>query len=145
VPSTTPRQDARAAFKAILDAANLGVPVFDRMPYEGAEQRSVVLTLISGVSRPSALGNQITPTQQALEEHHRIQVDCYHDDQTQAGMLAGKVEQVIMDSADTLASTYDIHDVRKLQDMDVAPPEPTLRECRVLLDFGFYTHRTIPS
>ena len=141
----TPRVDVRAAFKAILDAAELDVPVYERMPYEGAEQRSVVLTLVSGVSRPSAIGNQITPTQQALEEHHRIQIDCYYDGQTEAGMLAGKVVQAIMDAVDTLASTYDIHDVRKLQDMDVAPPEPTLRECRVLLDFGFYTHRTIPS
>ena len=145
MPTTTPRQDVRAAFKAILDSANLGVTVHDRMPYEGAEQRSVVLTLVSGVSRPPALGNQITPTQQALEEHHRIQVDCYHDDQTQAGMLAGKMEQAIMDSVDTLASTYDVHDVRKLQDLDVAPPDPMLRECRVILDFGFYTHRTVPS
>ena len=145
MPSTTPRQDARAAFKAILDAANLGVPVFDRMPYEGAEQRSVVLTLVSGVSRPSALGNQITPTQQAIEEHYRIQIDCYYDDQTQAGMLAGKVEQAIMDAVDTLASTYDIHDVRKPQDMDGAPPDPTLRECRVILEFTFYNHRTVPS
>ena len=145
MPSTTPRQDARAAFKTILDAANLGVPVFDRMPYEGAEQRSVVLTLVSGVSRPSALGNQITPTTQAVEEHHRIQIDCYYDDQTQTGMLAGKVEQAIMDSVDALASTYDIRDVRKLQDMDMAPPDPMLRECRVILDFGFYTHRTVPS
>ena len=145
MPTTTPRQDVRAAFKAILETANLGVRVYDRMPYEGAEMRSVVLTVVSGLSRRPALGLQIQSGMRGLEEHHRIQVDCYHDDQAEAGKLAGNVEQAIMDSVDTLASTYDIHDVRKLQDVDVAPPDPTLRECRVLLDFGFYTHRTVPS
>jgi hypothetical protein len=142
---TTPRHDARVAFKAVLDGAQLGVTVHERMPYEGADQRSLVLTIVSGVSRPSALGNQVSPAECAIEEHLRIQIDCYHDNQTQAGHLAGKVEQAIIDAAETFAATYDIHDVRKLDDFDVASPDPMVRECRVLLDFGFYTHRVVPS
>lgn len=143
MPSTTPRQDIRLAFKVILDQANLGVPVHDRMPYEGAEQRSVVLTLVSGVSRHPAIGNQATATQLALEEHHRIQVDCYHDDQAEVEKLADQVEQAIMDRAKILESTYDVHDVRKVADIDTAPPDPLLRESRILMDFDFYTHRAV--
>jgi hypothetical protein len=145
LPGTTPRQDARAAFKAVLDAANLGVTTYAQMPYEGTEPRSVVLTMISGVSRPSALGNRVTTTGRALEEHHRIQIDCYHDDQVQAGMLAAKVAQAIEDATDAFASIYDIHDVRKAQDADMAASEPMLQESRVLLEFTFYTYRSVPS
>jgi hypothetical protein len=129
----------------VLDAANLGVTVYSQMPYEGADERSVVLTFVSGVSRPSALGNRITATERAIEEHHRIQVDCYHDDQVQVGVLAAKVEQAIEDATDTFASTYDIHDVRKAQDVDVPASEPLLQESRVLLEFTFYTYRSVPS
>lgn len=143
MPTTTPRQDARAAFKAILDSANLGVTVHDRMPYEGAEQRSVVLTLVSGVSRHPALGNQVTATQRALEEHHRIQVDCYYDGQVEVEKLADKVEQAIMDHLDELESTYDVHNVNKVADVDTAPLDSSLRESRILMDFEFYTHRAV--
>jgi len=143
VPGTTPRQDARAAFKAVLDQATLGVQVCDRMPYEGAEQRSVVLTLVSGVTRRPALGLRITPEMRALEEHHRLQVDCYYDDTVEVEKLADKVEQAIMDHVDTLENTYDIHDVRKVADIDSTPPDATLRESRIIMDFEFYTHRAI--
>jgi len=143
VPSTTPRQDVRAAFKAILDAGNLGVTVHGCMPYEGAEQRSVVLTLVSGFSRRSALGLRITSEMRALEEHHRIQIDCYHDDQAECEKLADNVEQAIMDHLDELESTYDVHNVSKVTDIDATPPDSTLRESRILMDFDFYTHRAV--
>lgn len=143
MPSTTPRADIRTAFKTILDQANLGVTVYERMPYEGAEQRSVVLTLVSGVSKKPALGLRITSDTRALEEHHRIQVDCYYDDHAEVEKLADKVEQAIMDHVDTLENTYDVHDVRKAVDIDTTPPDATLRESRIILGFEFYTHRAV--
>jgi hypothetical protein len=143
LPGTTPRQDARAAFKTILDQANLGVTVYDHMPYEGAEQRSVVLTMVSGVSRRPSLGLRISASMRALEEHHRLQIDCYYDDPVECGKLADKVEQAIMDHLDELEFTYDVHDVSKVTDIDTTPPDATLRESRIIMDFEFYTHRAI--
>lgn len=143
MPSTTPRSDARATFKAILDQANLGVAVHDRMPYEGTEQRSVVLTLVSGVTRKPAIGIRIREELRAFEEHHRIQIDCYSDDQEECEKLADKVEQAIMDRLDELESLYDIHDIKKVVDIDTAPADPMLRESRILMDFDFYTHRAV--
>jgi len=133
----------RAAFKAVLDAANLGVTVHDRMPYEGAESRSVVLTLVSGVSRRPALGLWVSAGTRAVEEQHRIQIDCYHDDPSECEKLADKVEQALVDHLDILRSTYDIHDVRKVVDMDTGPQDPMLHESRITMDFQFYTHRAV--
>jgi hypothetical protein len=105
MPSTTTRADAKDAFKAILDAAQLGVPVFRDLPPEGAPVPSVVLTLVSGGSRSGAIGLQETETQRALEERHRIQIDCYHDDKVECDRVADQVEQAIVDREDTLRST----------------------------------------
>lgn len=143
MPTTTPRQDVRAAFKAILDAAALGVPVHERRPYEGAEIRSVVLTLVSGSNQVPSLGMQHSSTERALESRYRLQIDCYHDEQTECERLADKVDQAITDHLETLRSTYDIHDVKKIVDTDTAPPEPGLHEGRILMDYEFYTHRTV--
>lgn len=143
MPSTTPRQDVRSAFKTILEAANLGVTVYERMPYEGAEPRSVVLTLVSGSNQSPGIGARFSQTQRAFENRFRLQVDCYHDDKAEADKLADKVEQAIMDRLDVLRSTYDIHDVRKIVDSDTLPPDPTLHETRILMDFEFFTHRAV--
>jgi len=143
MPSTTPRGSAKDAFKAILDAASLGVTVYRDMPYAGASLRSVVLTFVSGSSRAGALGLQMSPTERGLEARHRVQIDCYHDVKVDCDRLADKVEQAILDHLDTLRSTYDIHNVQKIVDTDAAPPDPTLHQSRVLMDFEFVTHRAV--
>jgi len=145
MPTTTPRQGVRAAFKNILDAAELDVPVYERMPYGGAEQNSVVLTIVSGTSQRPAIGNRITSTEKGLEEHYRLQVDCYHNDQTEADKLADAVEQIIMEAQDDLEETYGIFDVKKVVDIDTLPPASHLRETRILMDFQFYTHRELTA
>ena len=143
MPSVTPREDVRAAFKTVLDTGELLIPVYDHMPYEGAKQRSVVLTLISGSSLKAALGNRISTTTRGLEEHFRLQVDCYSSNQTEAGKLAAKVEKTILANADLFRAIHDIHHIRKVNDVDDLPSDPTVRECRVSMDFIFYTHRLV--
>jgi hypothetical protein len=143
MPSTTTRADAKDAFKAILDAAQLGVPVFRDLPPEGAPAPSVVLTLVSGSSRSGAIGLQETKTQRALEERHRIQIDSYHDDKVECDAVADQVEQAIVDHEDALRSTYGIENVQKVDDADVSMPNELSRQCRVRMDFGFITYRAV--
>ncbi len=144
MPGTTPRTDVRSAFKTILMNANLGVTIYDRMPYEGAEPRSVVLAIVSGSAGPSALASRILPSMRAREARFRLQVDCYHDDKAECEKLADRVEQAITDKLDTLRSSYEIYDVRKVVDMDTLPAgigDQFTRQSRVLMDFEFFTHR----
>lgn len=143
MPSTTTRADAKDAFKTILDSAQLGVPVFRDLPPEGAPAPSVVLTLVSGNSRSGAIGLQETETQRALEERHRIQIDCYHDDKVECDRVADQVEQAIVDHDDTLRSTYGIENVQKVGDADVSMPNELSRQCRVRMDFGFTAYRAV--
>jgi hypothetical protein len=143
MPSTTTRADAKDAFKAILDAAQLGVPVFRDLPPEGAPAPSVVLTLVSGSSRSGAIGLQETKTQRAFEERHRIQIDCYHDDKVECDRVADQVEQAIVDHEGALCSTYGIENAQKVDDADVSMPNELSRQCRVRMDFGFITYRAV--
>lgn len=143
MPSTMPRSDAKDAFKAILDAAGLGIPVCRDKPNEGAPVPSVVFTLVSGVSRSGAIGLQESETQRALEERYRIQIDCYHDDKVECDAVADAVEQAIVDAEATLRSTYGIEDLRKMDDADVDPRNEMARTCRVRMDFGFTTYRAV--
>jgi hypothetical protein len=144
MPSTYPRRDAKDAFKAILDAASLGVPVFRDLPLgEGAPVPSVVLTLVSGGSRSGAIGLQEFSSLRALEERHRIQIDCYHSDKVECDAVADKVEQTIVDHEATLCSMYGIENVEKSDDSDVAPQNEFARECRVRMDFGFIMYRAV--
>jgi len=143
MPSTTTRANAKDAFKAILDAAQLGVPVFRDLPSDGAPSPSVVLALVSGSSRSGAIGLQETQTQRALEEKYRIQIDCYHDDKSACDAVADQVEQAIVDHEDTLCSTYGIENVHKMDDADVSMPNELSRQCRIRMDFGFTTYRAV--
>jgi len=142
---TTPRESVRAAFKTILEAAGLDVTVYDRLPFEGAEERSVVLTQISGLNRSPGIGLRKSTSKRGLENWYRFQVDCYYDDKTEASKLADKVEQALMEAIDTLRATYDIHDLRKVGDSDSAPAGATVgsKEARILMEFTFYTHREL--
>lgn len=136
------REAVRAAFAAILTAANLGVPIYTRMPYQSAEPRSVVITIVSGASRRGALG-LIHAAFHGLEEPYRLRADCYHDDQLECEKLADKVEQAIVESASILASTHDIHNVSKVVDLETTPPDAMLRQSWIILEFDFYTHRVV--
>jgi hypothetical protein len=140
--ATTPRESVRAAFAAVLEAGDLGVTIHDRLPYEGADPRSVVLTIISGTSRSPSIGLRKNADKHGFEEHYRLQVDCY-DDRLEVGKLADKVEQALVDAIDTLDRGHDIHNLRKAVDSDQAPTES--REGRVLMEFTFYTHRELTT
>ncbi len=132
----------------MLDAANLGVTVYDRLPFEGADPRSVVLTVVSGVNRSFGVGLRKSATKRGVEEQFRLQVDCNYDDKTGVGVLADSVEQVLMEAIDTLANN-DIHGLRKVADIDTLPAgmgtTPLTREARVLMDFQFYTTRELAT
>jgi hypothetical protein len=48
-----------------------------------------------------------------------------------------------MDQVNTLRSTYDVHDIAKVLDIDTTPPDLTARESRIIMDFDFHTHRAV--
>jgi hypothetical protein len=143
LPGTTPLQDVLAAFKTVLDAAGLGVEVYEQQPYEGAEQRSVVLTPVAAHTARPALGLRITSTIRALEEHCRLQVGCFHDERADCRSLADKVSQVIFDHVDEFERVYDIHDLRRTLGPIPGPVDSGVRESYMLMDFEFYTHRAV--
>jgi hypothetical protein len=143
LPGTTPLQDVLAAFKTVLDAAGLGVEVYEQQPYEGAEQRSVVLTPVAAHTARPALGLRITSTIRALEEHCRLQVGCFHDERADCRSLADKVSQVIFDHVDEFERVYDIHDLRRTLGPIPGPVDSGVRESYMLMHFEFYTHRAV--
>ncbi len=156
---STPRESVRAAFKTILDVvfvsggtgASFGVAVYDRLPFEGADQRSVILTMVSGTSRSPGAGLRKSLTKRGLIDQYRLQVDCNYDDKTVCGQLADAVEQALMDAIDTLRTTYDIHNLRKMLDVDALPIGTSLRvpvltrEARIIQDYTFWTHRELAT
>lgn len=159
---STPRESVRAAFKAILDAAfvsggtgtlvtNLGVTIYDRLPFEGVDTRSVVLSIVSGTSKSPGVGLRKDSTKRGLMQLYRLQVDCNYDDKEGCAELADTVEQLLMNAIDTLRTTYDIHGLRKMLDVDALPLGASLRipvltrEARVIMDFIFWTHRQLDT
>ncbi len=139
---TSPRVSIRNAFKALLEAANLGVTIHKRQPNLGADPRSVVLTIVTGSSRSPSIGLRRSADKRALEMHYRLQVDCYSDE-SDVDALADKVEQTISDAAEGLRSGFDIHDLRKSIDSDTLPAETGGSGSRVMMEFTFYTHREL--
>jgi hypothetical protein len=85
-----------------------------------------------------------------MEQYH-LQVDCNYDDREGCAELADTVEQVLMNAVDTLRTTYDIHGLRKMLDVDALPLGISLRmpvltrEARVIMDFIFWTHRQLAT
>jgi hypothetical protein len=141
--STTPLQDIVGAFKSVLDGAELGVVVYEESPYDGAEQRSVVLSPVAGYTNKPSLGLRIASSIRALEEHCRLQIDCFYDDQANCRRLVDKVSQTIFDHADELERVCDIHDLRRVMGPIPGPVDAGLRESHMILDFQFYTHRAV--
>jgi hypothetical protein len=141
--STTPLQDILGAFKFVLDGAGLGVVVYEESPYDGAEQRSVVLSPVAGHTNKPSLGLRITSSMRGLEEHCRLQIDCFYDDQSNCRRLVDKVSQAIFDHADELERVHDIHDVRRVMGPIAGPVDAGLRESHIILDFELYTHRAV--
>lgn len=145
--TTTTREDVRAAFKAVLDAANLGVTVYDRLPFEGADANSVVLGIVSGTSKGAGVGMRENPGKHTVLNYYHLQIDCNADDKTACAKLADAVEQAIWAAHDTLRDIYDIRGLQKILDVDSLPLGASLRvpvltrEARVILDFSFWTHR----
>ena len=68
-------------------------------------------------ARASAFGK--SSTKRGFEEQYRLQLDCYDDD-IAVDALADKVEQALVDATDTLEKAYDIHNLRKIADIDSA-------------------------
>jgi hypothetical protein len=143
LPSTTPLQGILAAFKAVLDAAELGVKVYEEMPYEGAEQRSIVLAPVAGHTARPALGLRITSNTRALEEHCTLQVSCFFDDQPNCRALADKVNQALFDHMDEFGRLYDIHDLRRTVGPVPGPVDVGVRVSHILMGYEFYTHRAV--
>jgi len=143
MPGTSSLQDILTAFKTILDSAGLSVEVYEEVPYEGAEQRSVVLTPVAGHTARPALGLRISSTTRALEEHCTLQVSCFFDDQPNCRALVDKVNQALFDHIDDLEDVYDIHNLRRTLGPISGPVPPGVRESHMLMDFEFHTYRAV--
>ncbi|MGA2971903.1 MAG: hypothetical protein ABSE39_04665 [Candidatus Bathyarchaeia archaeon] len=148
---STPRESVRAAFVAILTAANLGVTIYDGLPFDGADTRSVVIRTVSGTSKSPGVGLRKSTTKRGFMAYYRLQLDINYDDRAGVTTLADQVEQAIMDAIDTLRTTYDIHGLRKMLDVDALPIGASVRipiltrEARVIMDFTFWTHRELTA
>ncbi len=148
---STPRQSVRTAFKTVLDAASLGVTVYDGLPFEGADTRSVVIRTVSGTSKSPGIGLRKDPTKRGLMLQYRLQLDVNYDDRQGCTALADSVEQALMNAVDTFRTTYDIHNLRKMLDVDALPIGASVRlpvltrEARTILDFTFWTHRELAT
>jgi hypothetical protein len=151
----TPRQDVRAAFAAVLTAANLGVTIYKELPFEGADIRSIVLTIVAGTSRTTGVsmygGPASAPGGRAVMNLYRLQVDVNFDDKAGCSKLADQVEQAIWNAHDALRDTYDIHSLQKVMDIDTLPLGASVRvpvltrEARVIQDWTFWTHRKLAT
>ncbi len=121
------------------------------MPFDGADVRSVVLRTVSGTSKSAGVGLRKDPTKRGLMLQYRLQVDVNFDDRAGCTVLADSVEQTLMNAVDTFRSTYDIHNLRKMLDVDALPIGASVRipvltrEARVILDFTFWTHRELAT
>jgi hypothetical protein len=148
---STPRASVRAAFIAILTAANPGVQIYDGLPFEGADTRSVVIRVVSGTSRSPGVGLRKDATKRGLMMQYRMQIDVNYDDRAGVTTLADSVEQALMNAVDTFRTTYDIHGLRKMLDVDALPIGASVRipvltrEARVIMDFMFWTHRQLDT
>jgi len=131
------------AFKTVLDSAGLGVKVYEEQPYEGAEQRSVVLKPLGGPTARPSLGLRITPTTRAMEEYYTLQISCFFDDQVSCRSLVDKVNQTLFDHVDELERVYDIHDLKRAAGPVPGPVDVGVRESHILMHFEFYTHRVV--
>lgn len=165
---STPRESIRLAFKAVLDAevvsgatgalATLAPTIYDRLPFEGADTRSVYLSIVSGTSKSPGVGMRgAAPSGgtgmmgRAVMDTYRLQVDCNYDDKEACAQLADAVEQAIWEAHDDLRDNHDIHGLQKVLDVDTLPLGASLRmpvltrEARVILDFTFWTHRQLDT
>jgi hypothetical protein len=132
----------------------MGVTVYDGLPFEGADVRSVVLKTVSGTSTSPGVGMYGTKkdaTGKAVMDKYRLQIDCNYDDRQGCTQLADLVEQEIWKAHDTLRDTYDIHGLQKMLDVDSLALGQSLRlpvltrEARIILDFMYWTHRTLAT
>lgn len=125
--------------------------MYDRLPFEGADQNSVILAIVSGTSKSPGVGLRKDATKRGLMMNYRIQIDVNNSDKAACSVLADAVEQALMNAVDTFRSTYDIHNIRKMLDVDALPLGASLRipvltrEARVILDFTFWTHRELAA
>jgi hypothetical protein len=143
---------------AVLTAANLGVTIYARLPFEGGDARSVFLSIVSGTSKSPGVGMYgAAPSGgtgvmgRAVMDTYRLQVDCNFDDREGCAELADAVEQAIWEAHDDLRDNHDIHGLQKILDVDalalgqsVRMPVLT-REARVIQDYTFWTHRQLAS
>lgn len=149
--SSTPRESVRAAFVAVLTATNLGVTIYKELPFDGADTRSVYLTIVSGTSKSLGAGLRKDQANRGLMEQYHLQVDINFDDKEGCSKLADAVEQALMNAIDTLRATYDIHGLRKMLDVDTLPLGASVRlpvltrEARVVQDYLFWTHRQLAT
>ena len=150
---STPREDVRAAFVAVLAAANLGVTIYKELPFDGADTRSVYLTIVSGTSKSPGAGMYggpaTAPRGHAVMNMYHLQIDINYDDKAGCGQLADQVEQAIWEAHDDLRDNHDIHGLQKILDVDSLPLGASVRmpvltrEARVIMDFTFWTHRKL--
>jgi hypothetical protein len=135
--SSPTRETIRAAFKAVLDDADLGVTVYDREPDPGFDLNSVVISVITGTNQSSGLGSG------NFHESWRVQLSIFNTDPEALGVLAVKVSNAILAATSTFASTYGIKKLMKIVDSDMGRRDRTVHEFQIVQDYSFETDLAI--
>ena len=136
--SSPTRETIRAAFKTVLDDADLGVTVYDREPDPGFDMNSIVIYMISGSNAGSGLGSG------NFHESWRVQLSIYNTDVIACGVLAVSASNAILAALSTFESTYGIKNLRKLVDTDMGRQDPNVHEFQIVQDYSFETDLASP-
>jgi hypothetical protein len=133
------RETIRAAFKAVLDAAELGVTVYDREPDPGFDLNSVVISMATGGNQTAGLGSG------NFHERWRIQLSIFYTDPVGCGELAVKVSNAILGAKSTFESTHGIKNLAKIVDTDMGRQDPNVHEFEIVQDYSFETDLDLSS
>jgi len=130
MPTAKTRDDVIAAFKAILDAAEIGATVYDYDPGRGdVDLISVSIYVISSHTEGAGFGYP------NYHEYWRVQLSIRHTDSQSCSALAVKTANAILQNADSQG----LRNINKEADVGPVQPDPNVYGFLVTQDFLFET------
>ncbi len=138
---TTPIKTVTDEVYEILDE-DMGVTVYPELPIMGIDTKCVVMTLISGSTSGSALGEVVSSTAKGQRIRLLFQFDCYHDDPVEARSLADLLLYTIWSHRTTLRN-HGIGVEHSTRIQDLPEREVGARLYRKSLDYAFTIEETM--
>ena len=137
---TTPAETVRLAFYTIIAAefTQTGDPeVLKYKPFLNVPQNSISFLSLGGPDQYPGLARRVSGTQSGIWEQHRIQIDLYNPESTEAAMaIADRVGAAITAALGTFRSTYGIKDVKRLiGPLEQGPSDPPENVAHIILDY----------